>query len=205
MKPELRPGCGVRKAGNPESAGSISIAMRRSASEPTSHTAIARMSAANATGSAWKLPPDSASRIRLDSAGAHQRQEIGRIINHYVDLPRKQVLHRRGCTAIRHKLIPRSRLFLEEDAGKMRRASYASGGLRRLVRVRLQPSDEFLQVICRHLVLCNDQLGVARDQRNGFEICKHIVLERVDSTIHYVSAPMTDTDCVAIGRRARDA
>ncbi len=36
------------------------MAMRRSASEPISHTAIASMSAANATGSPWKLPPDSA-------------------------------------------------------------------------------------------------------------------------------------------------
>ena len=36
MKPELRPGFGVRNAGRPESAGSTSIAIRRSASEPIS-------------------------------------------------------------------------------------------------------------------------------------------------------------------------
>ena len=69
MKPELSPGCGVRKAGSPESAGSTSMAMRRSASEPISHTAIASMSAANATGSAWKLPPDSASPVSAKISG----------------------------------------------------------------------------------------------------------------------------------------
>ena len=37
------------------------MAMRRSASEPISQIASAIMSAAKATGSAWKLPPDSAS------------------------------------------------------------------------------------------------------------------------------------------------
>ena len=63
MKPELRPGFGVRKAGRPDSAGSTSMAMRRSASEPISQTASAIMSAAKATGSAWKLPPDSASSV----------------------------------------------------------------------------------------------------------------------------------------------
>ena len=60
MKPELRPGLGVRNAGRRDSAGSTSMAMRRSASEPISQIASAIMSAAKATGSAWKLPPDSA-------------------------------------------------------------------------------------------------------------------------------------------------
>jgi hypothetical protein len=63
IKPELRPGLGVRKAGSPESAGSTSMAMRRSASEPISQIAMAMASAAKATGSAWKLPPESASSV----------------------------------------------------------------------------------------------------------------------------------------------
>ena len=45
-----------------DSAGSISMAMRRSAMAPISHNASAMTSAAKATGSPWKLPPDSASR-----------------------------------------------------------------------------------------------------------------------------------------------
>jgi hypothetical protein len=39
------------------------MAMRRSAIEPISQTARAIMSAAKATGSAWKLPPDRASSV----------------------------------------------------------------------------------------------------------------------------------------------
>ena len=45
------------------------MAMRRSASEPISQTASAIMSAANATGSAWKLPPDSASPLSAKISG----------------------------------------------------------------------------------------------------------------------------------------
>ena len=75
MKPELSPGFGVRNAGRPESAGSTSMAMRRSASEPISQIASAIMSAAKATGSAWKLPPDSASSlVRRRSADCRRRR-----------------------------------------------------------------------------------------------------------------------------------
>ena len=45
------------------------MAMRRSASEPISQIAIASMSAANATGSAWKLPPESASSLSAKMSG----------------------------------------------------------------------------------------------------------------------------------------
>ena len=69
MKPEFSPGRGVRNAGSPDSEGSTSIAMRRSASAPISHSASASLSAANATGSAWKLPPDSASPSSAKTSG----------------------------------------------------------------------------------------------------------------------------------------
>ena len=45
------------------------MAMRRSASEPISQVAIASMSAAKATGSPWKLPPDSASPCSAKISG----------------------------------------------------------------------------------------------------------------------------------------
>ena len=45
------------------------MAIRRSASEPISHRASAIMSAAKATGSAWKLPPDSASSVSAKISG----------------------------------------------------------------------------------------------------------------------------------------
>ena len=79
MKPELRPGFGVRKAGRPDRVGSISRRSRRSESEPISQIASAMMSAAKATGSAWKLPPESASSV----VGEDQR-----IVRHAVGLDR---------------------------------------------------------------------------------------------------------------------
>ena len=63
MKPEFTPLSGARNAGSPLMFGSTSSARRRSAIEPTSAQASARMSAANATGSAWKFPPDSTSPV----------------------------------------------------------------------------------------------------------------------------------------------
>ena len=48
---------------------SVSSATRRSAMAPISAMASAIMSAANATGSAWKLPPDRTSRCSANSSG----------------------------------------------------------------------------------------------------------------------------------------
>ena len=69
MKPELRPGLRMRKGGSSEIVESISAAMRRSDSEPISATAMAMMSAAKATGSAWKLPPDSTAPSSAKTSG----------------------------------------------------------------------------------------------------------------------------------------
>ena len=43
--------------------GSTSTEVRRSEIEPTSHSAMAMMSAAKATGWAWKLPPEMTSSL----------------------------------------------------------------------------------------------------------------------------------------------
>ena len=70
MKPELTPPSRTRNGGRPDSVLSISKAMRRSASAPISATASARLSAAIATGSAWKLPPELVARgLTLSSDG----------------------------------------------------------------------------------------------------------------------------------------
>ena len=61
------------------------MAMRRSASEPISQIASAIMSAANATGSAWKLPPDSAIAV----LGEDQRivgDAVGLVAEHAGDV-----------------------------------------------------------------------------------------------------------------------
>ena len=69
MKPEFSPGRGVRKAGRPDNAGSTSMATRRSAMEPISQSASAIVSAAKATGSAWKLPPEITSPVSTKTSG----------------------------------------------------------------------------------------------------------------------------------------
>ena len=65
ISPEFTPLSAVRNGGRPLIFGSISTAVRRSESDPTSHNAIAITSAAKATGCAWKLPPE----IALSSSG----------------------------------------------------------------------------------------------------------------------------------------
>ena len=43
-------------------------------------------------------------RIDLDSAGAILRQGIDRIVDHHIDLPSHQILHRRRGAPIGHEL-----------------------------------------------------------------------------------------------------
>ncbi len=58
IKPELTPPFFTGNGGNCDICLSIISAMRRSDSAPISAIASARLSAAMATGSAWKLPPE---------------------------------------------------------------------------------------------------------------------------------------------------
>ena len=58
MKPELTPPCSTRNGGSPDSVVSMRSAMRRSDRAPVSAIATASASAASATGSAWKFPPE---------------------------------------------------------------------------------------------------------------------------------------------------
>ncbi len=69
MKPEFSPGSRTRKAGRPDSTGSTSMAQRRWLRFPISVAASASMSAAKATGSAWKLPPEMTSPVSSTTSG----------------------------------------------------------------------------------------------------------------------------------------
>ena len=61
MKPELSPASSTRNGGSPEKAWLVSFSMRRSAIAPSSAAPSASTSAASATGSPWKLPPETTS------------------------------------------------------------------------------------------------------------------------------------------------
>ena len=69
MRPDWSPPSRVRKAGRPESAGFTRRSMRRSLIAPSSATAMARKSAAMATGSPWKFPPESISPVSANTMG----------------------------------------------------------------------------------------------------------------------------------------
>jgi hypothetical protein len=80
MKPEFSPGSATRNAGRPLIAGSVSRATRRSDRLPISARAMARTSAAMATGSAWKLPPDRMSPSAGNTSGLSETALASRAI-----------------------------------------------------------------------------------------------------------------------------
>lgn len=69
MNPEFTPPFSTRKCGSLDIVPSIISATRRSAMEPISAMASARLSAAIATGSAWKLPPEITSSVSANTSG----------------------------------------------------------------------------------------------------------------------------------------
>ncbi len=89
MKPELTPPSRTRKGGRPERPESSSSASRRSEMAPISLTASAMMSAAKATGSAWKLPPEITSPV-----SAEDQRVVRRCVGLDAQHPRA---HARGC------------------------------------------------------------------------------------------------------------
>ncbi len=124
MKPELTPPSSTRNGGRPDRFESISSAMRRSDSAPISAIASARLSAANATGSAWKLPPERISprlreherivghRVRLDQQHAGRMPHLVDARAHHLRLAAQavRVLHavavdvRRADVALREQV-----------------------------------------------------------------------------------------------------
>ena len=127
-------------------------------------------------------------RIGLDRAGAHLRQRVRRLVDHDVDLPGDQVLHRRPGAAIGHelKLVP----VMLWNKTPLTCAALPTPAVppRRLVGVRLQPGDQLLQVVRRQSFLRDDQLRVAGDQRDRLEILQQVVRQRIDGAVDHVRA-----------------
>src|SRR5262249_10448515 len=116
-----------------------------------------------------------------------------------------QSLRRRCTTSVRYELKARLRFLLEEHAGNMPRTANAGMPLRRLIRVRLRPSDEFLQILRRHGFLCSNQQRGLGEKRDWFEIISQVVLERIESAVCDKRVPLADDECVPVRRSARDA
>src|SRR5262249_30916421 len=92
----------------------------------------------------------------------------------------------------------------EELWGDRGCAAVPSRARRCLVRVRLQPRDQFHQVSCRHDFLGDDHHRIAREERDGFEILQEVVLKLVDRAVQDVSAPDADDKRISITSRASD-
>ena len=124
MKPQFRPGSAVRNGGRRETPASISIAMRRSAIAPTSAMATAIASAASATGSAWKLPPET---IAPSSPGPRRRRPAGCRSPHW---PRAPAPARRGASGRGRRPPPAAGSAGSTGPARGRRRRGASGGSR---------------------------------------------------------------------------
>src|SRR5216683_8391308 len=87
----------------------------------------------------------------------------------------------------------------------MCQAAWAAGSLNRLARIRLQPSNQFLQVVRRHGFLANNQKLSGCNQRDRLEVLQHIVRESQNSTIEDVRSHAAEAERVAVRYRAGDA
>src|SRR5271170_1922690 len=73
----------------------------------------------------------------------------------------------------------------------------------RLVRVRLQPCNETLQVVRGHGFLYDEQTTTTvRNEGDWLEILLHVVLEREDCSVENKSIPHADGNRVTVRRRA---
>src|SRR5258706_13734334 len=95
--------------------------------------------------------------------------------------------------------------LLEINLCDLRGRACARGTCRSLGFVRLQPSDEFLEICRRHVLLGHDQLRIGRKQCDRREILQQVVAQIVDRAVDDMCAPMADTDCITVRRRVCDA
>ena len=73
-----------------------------------------------------------------------------------------------------------------------------------LIRVRLQPGDETLQIVCRHCLPCEDQERAGRKESHRFEIVQQIILEGVRRTVQDVRVVLAYTQRISVGSRTGD-
>ena len=79
----------------------------------------------------------------------------------------------------------------EKQTADGRYAARSGRALGRLVRARLEPSDEFLQVVRRHALARYDQQRIARYQRNRFEIREQVVPQCEHGTVQNMGRPIS--------------
>ena len=139
----------------------------------------------------------------LDLAGAYLRKRIRGHVAHDVDLSADQISYRRRTAAIGHELEAGPSVVLKINPAQMRSAPGADRRGRRLVRVRLEPRDQLLQILCRQILSCDDPERGIGHPRHRFKVRQDVVCNRIDRAGSDVTRPVAEAQRVAIGRRTR--
>ena len=139
--------------------------------------------------------------IGADVTGAHLLDRVRGLVDDEVDLARNEIVHRRPRATVRHILQLDAGSGLEGQPRDMaaRSRTRRSGGSR--CRSRFQPVQKFLQRLCRHRILADDDHGVARQQRHRLEVGDEVVAELVDRAVGDMGAEMPERDGVTVGGR----
>jgi len=128
------------------------------------------------------------------------RQRIRHLIEHQIDLSADQILHGRSGASIRDERKARAREALEECAADA--CAGASGSLRGLAGVGLEPSDQLGQVIGWYGLACDDQLWIAGQERNRREIVQQAIGKREDGPVEHMGGPHSHAERIAVRSRA---
>ena len=142
--------------------------------------------------------------VGLDQARPHLRQAVGCNRHREVDLAGNDVLHRRSPAAIGHELEARAGFLLHEGAADVRRAAGARMPHRGLVRVRVQPGDEFLQIVRREIFSRDQDLRTIDHHRDRLEIVHHIKRQIEERAVEHMRAQAAEAQRVTVCGRARD-
>src|SRR5262245_16134394 len=120
-------------------------------------------------------------------------------------MARHDILDGGRSAAVRHKSKSCTGDLLKLKSGNMaaapKRARQCS---RRLVRVRLQPSDQIDEVGGAYRASANKQLRRTCQQSDRLEIAQDVKLDGKECGTRNVARPVTDDCHVAVGRRTQD-
>jgi hypothetical protein len=144
-------------------------------------------------------------RQRLELARAHLLHRIGQVVEHQLDLPAEQVLHRGRAALVGHVHHVDLGLGFEQLAGKMAGAPVAARAERELARIRLRITDQLGDRIGRHRRIQHQHVRRNRDQGDRREVLDRVVRHlAVQADVDRVRRQCALEDRVAVGRAFRD-
>src|SRR5206468_3685251 len=135
-------------------------------------------------GDVWRCRPSGFCHhgIDFEIAIAHMDEGARRLAESEVDVPGQHILVEGGATAIGYEREARTSAPLEVDTGDLRATDANCPGCC-LPRVLLQASDQFLEILRRQCLSCNDPLRSICEQRHRFEVFDYIVLESITRAV----------------------